>query len=1388
MASANSIPSTSVDHLIARQLPEWVTNAKSDDLAAYHQALRSQQDAADSLKRLLGHIPDIVAFAIPLLSDALFAEGLGHVDPQFAHVVVTEEFPLPSAAEKLYQPKISYSTRQTLLSAALHNFEAHEAEPWLLRKAHLVGQKGELLAMTFEQYVRLCRTLDIGGRYQALLKAVLQPRSGRGQPEQHAGEAVARMFADGVKTRLRASVYEGRLKGLLDGHDVQRLQALVEEPLRPIAAEGRWLPRQLYLLGKCVVGVITLEWRPNADEDTDEIMLWIPGDPEKSLRFYDSWDALYSDLAQRLLKRQFRTFFRRFIKAQDSVAFYTSLSALLAARKPGEVVQLDGRHLPIDGSVFTHVQVLLVAKLFGDAAHLAVPTDVEDRLSRHRRLREMIAAGMDLVGLAAFVVPGLGELMLVVSAAQLLDEVYEGYQDWRLGDRQGALDHLFSVAQGLVLAGTTAGALHVLKRVSLVDALAPKVVAEDSLRLVRNPFYPPAEGRALAFLEQWESGDLAGLLWSDADKLLDVTGYHQDQLRRLHLEHAPPPARLLDMQERIRLHEASPSLRGAAFEEALQALRPTATDDQEKLIRAFTGLSPRGAQEIIEHSNSSQLHMLRSTDRVPLAMAERARWYLRDSRLDQAALGIRLPGLTNADTEQLIMALIERKAPWPANSGIELRVGHRLGRLLYSSEGKATGQVHTIVRSEQGYLLTDAVAGDLARADQPLLSVVLQCLDQDQKARLGGPTLQSRQLRTLLLETVVQDRERAATLIGLKPIGAHVRPPRRFADGRLGYPLSGGGESSRQAIRQGIHQIFPTLSELQLDAYLDSVSQRGENLWNHYLLLQRQLSALREGLRQWQADWQSPIDAIRRRRVADTLRRSWRRKLVDDNEQYELCIDGEQVGQLPSLPAGIDYAHVRRLTLRNMRLQAIDPQFLALFPNVVDLDLSGNRLSGIPEGIEGMGQLRRVNLGNNQIELDDSGSRRLARLTRLDTLILSYNPLNGMPDLSVLPHVRDIRLRSTGQVDIGQIHQNVALRAHIDLRDNRISQLHREVRGLRLRLQRLNLHENPLSEGSAQFLDEARGVAEAGGRGSASYTHEALDDGIRQTWVASDDPLLRAQREQSWNRLVEEPGSAGLFRFLADFVDTEDFATHPAYFRHRIWRILDACEHNEALREQLFREADGPRSCEDRLLLMLNQMEVGMLAFEGIEGVPVALRENRLLRLGRQLHRLDLLDDIANAHVRRMLREGLRRVDEIEVRLYYRSRLAGALDLPVVPDAMHFASFAQVSLADLSRAELEVLRADTAVAMLDALAERPFWQSYLRETFAQRFEALAASYHERLEVLEEQARAGQESDYDVQARTLMHQLAQEESTLMRSLTTEAWARSRYASHEHLMPV
>ncbi|HEN8798049.1 TPA: hypothetical protein U8251_000588 [Pseudomonas putida] len=1371
---SNVIPSGSVDHLIARQLPVWMTNGWEEQVLALRQAMHAQQACAERMQRFFADIPALDAFAAPLLEAALREQGLVG-DVRVMKVVITQDIQYPSAAEKLYQPMVTFSSRQSLLAAAMHNFASDELQPSIHRHAHLTGERGERLPLSFERFAGLCRTLDIGARYQAKLMSVLRPtRSGRGQTTAQARREVEELFENALRSRLDVAVREGVFKGQLSSFEHDCMSAFFTSQPAIAAPSSSVTPRQLYLLGKRIVGVITVEIRRKVDDSLESVIAWIPGGPGQALFRHASWQALYEAIGLALRASAYREFFGRFIRAQDRPAFNKAVGALLAKDASKAAIELDGRNLSIDKPLFAYAGTQQIDKIFADARYLAVPTGDEDLAARHERLRSMVSAWLDLLGWAGLFVPVLGELMLVVSAAQLLDGIYEGYQDWRLGDRQAALGHLFDVAQALVVAGATAGAIHTITRTPFVDELVPRF-RDGVVKLGFERDLPHMESNSAVLLQDLQPAALSRLISDDALDLLRVTGLDLERVRRLRVENAPAPARLLDAHERWQLHKSDPTLTGAAFEQALDGLREPATEQQALLMAAFKGLSPRAAQEVIDHSSSALLERLGPGKPIPLSLAERARWSVRESRLDRACLGIRLPQAINVDSESLVFGLLARKAPWPDNVRIELREGSSQGPVLFATGDGGSELTRIVVRNEWRYRFAEAAA----TLEEPLLKVVLECLDGSQKAVLGDPGLTVKQLRAWLLEQAKGDRDLAAQAMGLPAAETRLRPPRRFADGRLGYSLSGrGGESSYQAIRRGIHQIFPTLSELQLDAYLAAVRARGVNIWDHYLALQRQLESLRNALTEWQAAWSTPVEALRRRRVADTLRRSWRRKLVDVNDHYELLISGEHIAGLPTLPEGVDFAHVRRLVLRDMGLQTIDEDFLRRFPNIVELDLSNNRLTAIPAGIERLVQLRRIDLSNNRITIDAIGNRQLAQLSLLESIELSFNPELQAPDLSGLRHVRHLYLRSTGQVDIRQLLERASWRALVDLRDNRITELQDEVHGLTRRLQQLELHDNPLNDTSRNYLEQVRagGQSQGGARGRPARQHAQADGEVREALVESRQAQRRLRREGIWNRLSSEPGSEDLFRFLAELTHSEDFAESSALYRRRIWRILEACEQSEELREAIFREVGSVLTCEDRLLYLLNQLEVGVLVQRGISGLPAAMVEQRLVELGRQLHRLDRVDTIAARHVERLRNQGARNVDEVEVRLYFRNRLARVLELPVHADEMHYASVAQVGEADLVKAQVDVLQHETPEQVLDSLVQRPFWQRYVRSHYTERFEALAEPYHAQLVELEGRAHTEGDQVYLEGADILMHALQAEEEVLIRTLAREAWER------------
>ncbi|MGC7839247.1 NEL-type E3 ubiquitin ligase domain-containing protein [Pseudomonas wayambapalatensis] len=1420
----------SIDSLIASRLPAWLTGASLDRLRALQAAMTRQAKANEALKPILDAIPSLDAFAEPLIDAALRRRAIARPDVRYSTVKIRQRIVTPSISAALPAPTFTHVSRQTLLAAALHNYHVTETKPAPGRTGQLIDATGKHLGMGFEAFAGLCRTLDLGKAYQAVLAQQLRPSDSPAK--------VHGLFEESLAAHLEVAVRVAVLKGELDEQSYLELLPLIAP--RPIVppVSSSVIPRQLYLLGKCIRGVVTLEVRASPDAAVRGVIAWLPGDARQPVARYPSWAALYQALAEKLTDKSYRTFFSRFVSERDRPRFFSRLLELNRALGTGETLALDGRHQAIDGKLFAYLRELHIAKLFDDARVLAVPTGDEDEEDRRERLDAYLGLGLDVLNLAGLFVPLLGQAMLVVGALQIADEVYEGYLDWSVGDRQGALDHLFGVAENIAV-GVAVGigasaAREALQRVAFVDALVPLRNEAGALRLIdgRLPGYHagsevPADatqGRMLALPDMtlqviddpkdriararhpvrehahrpqvhengrggwrhayeqpqcWQGAGLIlrrfGIAFSEvtdllAEQLLQVTGFEQAQLRRLHLENAQVPARLHEVLERYQIHEQSPALNAADLDAQLIARQPLATAEDKLVLAAFAGLPIRCVREVLANASSAELDEMVSRQRLPLALAERARWSLREHRIDRACAGVRWPWASNADSERLVLGLIDQAAAWPSSVRIELRQTTADGALLASRGATDAATVEYVLRSAQGY---QRQGSSLTSPD--LLEVVLPSLDDTQRQALmpEGDSLAT--LREHLMTLAFADRAKVAELIGLTPTAAGLRPPRRFADGRLGYALSGRGESSREAIRRGIQQVFPLLNETQLTAYLENLTRAGEGLWEHYSRLQQQLGRLRQGLEQWRGQRTGPLDALRRRRVAAAIRRSWRRKLTDSADDYVLELDGEVLDSLPVLPVGIDFGHVRRLRLRNMGLQRVEDDFLSRFSNLVELDLSGNRLATIPSGVARLGQLQQLRLASNRIVLDQAADDLLARLSTLQLLDLDRNPLGRPPVLPARSRLRDVRLRSTG---LEAMPQNLPLRGIVDLRENSIRQLRQDLASLRDQLEVVALHDNPLDQASESLLDQAAAGSATDAHRLPSFKHHSLDDSVRDAWTGSVADDIRSQRHRLWHTLQGETGSQGLFRFLADFSNSEDFSDAPERFRARVWRILEQCEQHELLRDRVFLEAAGPRTCEDRLLLVLEQMEISILAERATCDLPASQTESALLRLGRGLFRLDELDRIAARHVESMRLHAWALVDEVEIRLFYRLKLAYALDLPIEPETMHYQSFANVNTSDLLRARREVLAAENTQSLADSLSQRPFWEAYARHHYNDRFGEVIERFHTRLADLEAYVGKGaiDEWTFDLRSRALKDEYAIAERKLLRELAEEAFAR------------
>ncbi|WP_295481326.1 NEL-type E3 ubiquitin ligase domain-containing protein [uncultured Pseudomonas sp.] len=1419
----------SIDTLIASRMPPWLMGASVEHLTAFRRALRSQQLHAERLKVLLRSIPALDVFAEQRLVQALASRGVPSLDVRRATLRITRQLKAPSVGNSLPGPFYPHVSRQSLLGALLHNFHVAETRPSFLRSGLLRDAQGKALPMGFEAFAGLCRQLDVGKAYQSLLQQRLRPDQGDGQSPGAGCQAVNRLFEDSLRSNLEVDVRASRLKDDLDETSyLQLLPVFAHKPVVPPVA-ATLLACQPYLLGKRLRGVVGFEVREPGGSDVAAVLLWIPGDPARPLQRHASWEAFYRAQAASLRDNSYQTFFLRFVSQRDRPAFAGALRKRLAASSAADPVELDGRALPIKDELFAYLRQQHIDTLFDDARILAVPTGDEDEDDRRERLDNYLSLGMDVLGMAGLFVPLLGQTLLAIGVMQIANEVFEGFEDWQIGDRQGAIGHVLNIAEQLTLgAAVSVGAAALAKRLprlDFVDALAPVRLDNGELRLMdpqlsgyaqpdaadgivmehtryvmssdshdgsarllhpsrREAYSPRLEDNGtsgwrheLERPQGWQGprqllrrfGDgFADIPERVAEDLLQITGLSEDHLRRLHLESAAAPARLADLVDLYRLHEAQPGLEAAALEEQQRLRQGSAAANERVLMGSFPGLTLRTARQLLEHAATADIEQLTRRQRVPLSIAEHARWALRQRRLDRACAGLRWPWLAGPDSEQLALGLLDSLAPWPDSVRLEVRESAGEGRLLASLGRLEARDVRAIVRSADGYRPSGVDTASLH-----LIGALQHCLSEPQRLILG----QSAASEATLLAKVASaiDRDLAASLLGMAGRQPTFAPPRRFADGRLGYALSGRGGGERQALRRGIHQIYPTLGDSQLNAYLESLSQRGVGLWEHYTQLQDQLSRLRQALANWQRNWSNPLDALRRRRVANAIRRSWRRKVTDRSDDFVLLIDGESVGSLPSLPDDISFAHIRRLCLRNMGLETIDNEFLQRFENLVELDLSGNRLDTVAQVIGQMTHLRVLRLANNQITLTAASERILGALRGLEFLDLSHNPLGRAPVLTHLRRLRDVRLRNAG---LESLPDGISWRGTVDVRDNRIRQLRQDLVNLREQMEQVALHDNPLDEASEALADSASGHV-SGGRGSPSFQHSVVDISLRDAWVGNVSTQLRERRRGIWAALQDEPGSSDLFRFLADFIDTEDMDAHPQFYRKRVWRILEACEQHADLRQRLFMEAAGPGTCEDRLLLVLEQMEVAVLAERALAQGPGSRSEASLVELGRGLFRLDEVDRIASRHIAQMRAQAMPLVDDIEVRLFYRLRLMRPLELPIADDEMHYDSFAHVTTRQLSAAQREVLAVETPSVLADSIAQRPFWAKHARELHSIRFDNLADQFHGRLEALQSQVERQMidEWTYEVRSRGLKYEYEIAEHRLLRTLAEEALRRA-----------
>jgi Leucine-rich repeat (LRR) protein len=512
--------------------------------------------------------------------------------------------------------------------------------------------------------------------------------------------------------------------------------------------------------------------------------------------------------------------------------------------------------------------------------------------------------------------------------------------------------------------------------------------------------------------------------------------------------------------------------------------------------------------------------------------------------------------------------------------------------------------------------------------------------------------------------------------------------------------------------------------------------------------------------------------------------------------QLELRSNG-----LTELRAEIQGMHnLSSLSLGHNRLQAL-PRQIGLVSSLETLVVNDNALSGLPAELGRLHRLQVLNAANNQIaELPDA----ITELRRLYMMDLGNNALTRLPpDMDKLKALRVLNLSNNRlQVlppELGRLDLTT-----VNLSGNRLETLPASLVSLR-NLHTLNLANNALTDVPAWFADLPRHcTVDLRGNPLSPQAYARLEtlpnctrilvgeretlDGGRRNLAAAVDAWLARQAHRGWLgsrerelqmeawRVIAEEQSAWAFATLLDDLPmTSEYSgiTTRSGFTARVIETLDAVRADPDLRIEAFDAAAASvGTCSDGVALTWNNIEMAALASRARQGSGqlTAQQTAALLELVRGQFRRNALDTFGRRLVEERRDISEYEVDDVEVLLALRVRLADALGLPVPPRGMTFPSFARFDPQDMYDAVRAVREAETHEAIVEAALSQSFWTRHLERLHVVDFDAIRDDFSDQMNALFEARDALPDAEYLGRANALAQQRERAFDALHRELT------------------
>jgi hypothetical protein len=505
-------------------IPDWFRLASQQAKASLKDVHARSRQSLNQLDQLLAGFLSAADFAKPLLVEAIEKKFNLRLDVQrifYARKMQQMECErMPTTVSRstavVLEPKFYFYKGVSLLEAALGNFTEDEGKAPVCKDCHLITEyhfnrrsqalptpgdvKSARVRIDAHEFAQMCRDLDLGEKYYNYVRTTLNAQISTTTQGASSGKLYSSMItAHRNQLALAAQIAVMKQDIQNDSHALIKNLLSNQDGLTWDAEEvkcSRFSLCSIPLENILVIGAVKVRSYPKTTLILpSRCLIYIPGDPELVLKEYPNLDLFADHLTTRLCNAEYREFFSQFVLLSQQEEFFARLKAVLdpkgqytsfedfdPASKRRITSSEDYGYGAAWNDVWVDSALQKIRAIMSNTSTAAVSTRDIDEQQYNARLAWWGNKALDILNLAAFVVPVLGDVMLAVAAVQMFNEFVDGAEAWSEGQTQEAWSHFSSVLLG-VAGLAVPKALMVAKDSAFVKRLVRVEFADGRVRL-----------------------------------------------------------------------------------------------------------------------------------------------------------------------------------------------------------------------------------------------------------------------------------------------------------------------------------------------------------------------------------------------------------------------------------------------------------------------------------------------------------------------------------------------------------------------------------------------------------------------------------------------------------------------------------------------------------------------------------------------------------------------------------------------------------------------------------------------------------------------------------------------------------------------------------------